>query len=228
LGNGTFATSSGVNISYENANNYIVKIVITSNNSCKDSLSKLVIVNANPIAGFTINNRSQCLGNNFTFIDTSTTTNGSLQRLWNFGNNESSNSINPIKSYTEANVYSVKLVITANNGCKDSVVNTVKVNPKPSVGYSVNNYIQCLNGNNFIFSDTSAVSNNETLTSNWNFGDTSFSTAKTFSKSYNNLNNYDVKLVVTSSNNCKDSITKIIKLNPSTTAMINANGKTDF
>ena len=229
LGNGTFATSSGVNISYENANNYIVKIVITSNNSCKDSLSKLVIVNANPIAGFTINNRSQCLGeNNFTFIDTSTTTNGSLQRLWNFGNNESSNSINPIKSYTEANVYPVKLVITASNGCKDSAVNTVTVNPKPSVGFTVNNYIQCLNGNNFIFSDTSIVGNNEIFTSNWSLGDTSFSTAKTFSKSYNNLNNYVVKLVVTSSNNCKDSITKIIKLNPSTTAMISANGKTDF
>lgn len=229
LGNGTFATSSGVNTSYENANNYIVKIVITSNNGCKDSLSKLINVNANPVAGFTINNKSQCLvGNNFTFIDTSTTTNGNLQRLWNFGNNESSNSINPNKSYTEANVYSVKLVITASNGCKDSVVNTVSVNPKPTVGFTVNNYIQCLKGNNFIFSDTSVVSNNQTLTSSWDFGDTSFATAKTFSKSYGNLNNYVVKLVVTSNNNCKDSLTQIITLKPSTPAIITANGKTNF
>lgn len=229
FGNGTFATSSGVNTNYENANNYSIKLVITSNNGCKDSLSKLIIVNANPIAGFTINNKSQCLvGNSFSFIDTSITTNGNLQRLWNFGNNESSNSINPNKSYTEANVYNVKLVITASNGCKDSVVNTVSVNPKPTVGFTVNNYSQCLKGNNFIFNDTSVISNRETLTSSWDFGDTSFATAKTFSKSYGNLNNYVVKLLVTSANNCKDSLSKIVTLNPSTAAMISANGKTDF
>ncbi|MBK7958710.1 MAG: M4 family metallopeptidase [Bacteroidetes bacterium] len=93
-----------------------------------------------PKAGFTINSASQCLpGNNFIFTDTTTLSVGTMTREWKFSY-ATNGSISPIsKTFPSVNTYTAKLIVTTNNGCKDSITKTVTVNPQPSVP-SINAY----------------------------------------------------------------------------------------
>ncbi|MFI5221610.1 MAG: PKD domain-containing protein, partial [Bacteroidia bacterium] len=209
FGNGDTSTSPVSGKTYLTSGAYNVKLVSTSNFGCKDSLIKTVSVYGKPTVGFTVNNLSQCLnGNNFIFNDTSSITFGALTRVWNFGNgtNDTSTSSVSGKVYLSSGNYSVKL-IASNNGCKDSLTKTVTVNPKPNVGFSQNNFAQCLTGNNFILNDTSTISSG-TINRTWNFGDGATSTSSIAIKAYLTSGIYIVNLVITSNNNCKDSVSK--------------------
>ena len=216
FGNGDTSTSNNPNKVYTNSSSYSVKLLETSDNGCMDSVIKTVTVNPKPSVGFTINNSTQCLnGNNFLFTDTTTINSGTIIRQWNFGTgaNDTSSSNNPTKVYTNANTYSIKLFANSNYGCKDSLIKTITVYPKPIVGYKVSNSTQCLNGNNFLFSDTSSI-NSGTLTRNWDFGNGANSSSINPSTSYSSANSYQVKIVSTSNNGCKDSLTKTVTVNP--------------
>jgi PKD repeat protein len=203
---------------FTNANTYSIKLFTTSNNGCKDSVIKTVTVNPKPLMDFTINNPIQCVnGNSFLYNDNTTISSGSFTRKWNLGNGLNDTSIlsNPNKIYTTDNTYSIKLNATSNYGCKDSITKTVTVFPSTKIGFTTNNSIQCVNGNNFLFSDTSTISSG-TYSRKWNLGvglnDTSIITNP--NKVFTNANTYSIKLFTTSNNGCKDSVIKTVTVNP--------------
>ena len=73
----------------------------------------------------------QCLkDNSFTFANNSIL--GSVYQ-WTFGDGDSSALADPVHSYSAAQTYSVKLLVAAANGCKDSLTRLVTVNPEPIV-----------------------------------------------------------------------------------------------
>ncbi|MFZ4796277.1 MAG: PKD domain-containing protein [Bacteroidia bacterium] len=190
---------------------------LVSDSFSDTSSAILITVSPKPSAGFTINNARQCVtGNNFLFIDTSNVSSGTITRKWNLGtgNNDTSTLANISKSYTTANTYSVKLIVTSNHNCKDSISKTITVNPKPTVGFTVNNVSQCVNGNNFSFIDTSSISIG-TINRKWNLGNGNNDTSSlaSISKSYATANTYTVKLISISNHNCIDSISKTIRVN---------------
>lgn len=117
------------------------------------------IVNVNvspkPKAGFDPG-PAQCFsGNSFTFDDTSTVSSGSLTYNWTFGDGGSSTQANPVHSYANAGVYSVKLVVTSNGGCEDSVTHpAVTVNANPQV--KTNNDIAICRGSSVQLQTTGA------------------------------------------------------------------------
>ncbi|MFI5222587.1 MAG: PKD domain-containing protein, partial [Bacteroidia bacterium] len=154
-------TSSLFNLSktFNSADTIFVKFISSSNFGCSDSVTKRIIINAKPNAGFTINDSSQCLnGNNFIFNDTSMINNGTLSGTWFFSNGDSSSQTNFSKTFSSANNYSVKLISMSDKGCIDSITKNITVFPQPKSGFTINDSLQCLSGNNFIFSDTSTVS----------------------------------------------------------------------
>lgn len=214
FGDSTGSTNNNPTKTYTTADSYNVKLVSISNNQCRDSINKQVTVNPKPDVGYTINNDSQCLnGNSFVFLDTSRISYVTLSRIWNLGDATTDTTISKIKAYSSANTYNVKLVSISNNQCKDSITKQIIVQPKPNVGFTVNNTIQCVNGNNFLFNDTSSISNGS-LTRNWSFGDGTTSLILNPTKSYQNANNYIVKLIESSDFGCKDSATKSITVHP--------------
>ncbi|MFY7734109.1 MAG: PKD domain-containing protein [Bacteroidia bacterium] len=199
--------------------NMMVKLIATSNYNCKDSITKTAMVNFKPIAGYTISNPIQCLaGNNFLFNDTSKIATGIITRKWNFGtgNNDTSSLANPNKSYSTENTFSVTLIVTSNNNCKDTLIKTVTINPKPTANFTINDNSQCLKNNNFIFTNQSTTSFNYL----WKFGNGDTSNIVSPNYNYVNAGSYAVKLIVSDNKNCKDSITKNI--------IVNANAKPNF
>ncbi|MCF8255868.1 MAG: PKD domain-containing protein, partial [Bacteroidia bacterium] len=140
----------------------------------------------------------------------SNTSTGASSYLWDFGDASTSNNINPLHIYTSAGAYDVKLMSITSFGCKDSLIKQVNVRPKPISSFSINNTAQCLAGNDFIFTNTTTGASN-TL---WKFGDAAVSNLISPSHSYAAAGIYYVKLVSSTTNGCKDSITKTITVHP--------------
>lgn len=99
---------------------------------------------------------------------------------------------------------------TKNGNCNAAIANyKVSLEQAPKASYNFENV--CL-GNNTLFKDTSTPE--EKINSwKWNFGDgTNINILKSPTHIYANLNSYDARLIVTSKNNCSDTITKSIQL----------------
>jgi large repetitive protein len=202
FGDGTTSTIQSPTHSYATANTFTVKLVVTSANGCKDSVSSVINVYAKPIATF-ITPASQCFSNNnFSFVNNST---GAASYLWYFGDGTISTVQNPTHSYATANTYTVKLIVTNINGCKDSISRSIIVFPKPTAAFTTP-ASQCFSNNNFSFVNNSTGG----ATYLWYFGDGTTSTIQSPTHSYATANTFTVKLVITSTNGCKDSVSRII------------------
>jgi hypothetical protein len=108
--------------------------------------------------------------------------------------------------------------VVFNNGFSDTSA-AIKINVIPaSSNFLVNNIAQCLNGNLFLFNDTSAVKNGA-INRKWNFGEGAADTSSLLNvnKTYSASGDYMVTLTAIRNGNCKDSITKTITVKPSPT-----------
>jgi len=225
FGDGGSATTLNATRSYAAPGTYTVKLVSTSNEGCKDSTTQQVVVNPMPSSAFSINNAGQCLsGNSFTFTNNSVITTGSLtQHSWNFGDGGTATTLNATRSYSTPGTYTVKLVSTSNNGCKDSITQQLVVNPMPSTAFSINSAGQCLSGNSFTFTNNSVITTGSLTQHSWNFGDGGTATTLNATRSYSTPGTYTVKLVSTSNNGCKDSTTRSVIVHPMPLSIFSAN-----
>lgn len=208
---------------YASAGTFKVKLVTTTNNGCKDSISYDVIVNANPIADFTFS--SVCQGNNTGFTNLSL---GSDTWKWEFGDpaNNTSTIENPSFLYSLAGNYQVKLTTTNMNNCSASVSKMVPVYSLPVAAFgSSDNCIQSATS----FTDKSTSQEN-IVSWKWSWGDGSSTVnQKSPSHMYNSPGNYNVTLNVSTSHGCADSITHVVVVYPrphadfeSTTVCVNS------
>ena len=216
FGDATISTNNFINKSYFRSGIFNVKLLLTSNNNCSDSLTKTFTVYPQTNIGFTVNNLNQCMvGNDFLFTDTSSISSGTFLRNWNFGDGNISILSAVHKSYSSSGSYNVKLNTTTNFGCVDSIQNIIQVYPKPKAGFIVDDSVQCLIENNFLFTDNSIVPSG-TYNRYRNLGDTSINLSSSFNKSYTATGKYQVQLKVVDSKNCSDSVSHsiIVKQNP--------------
>ncbi len=192
---------------FSNAGTYNVKLIAINSNGCKDSITTIVTVFEKPIAAFALNNSSTC-SSSLSFAPTNNSTGVGNSYVWYFGDGTTSILINPTKTYSTIGTYSVKLVVTNGNGCKDSTEKNISFSTAPVANYSINSSVQCGNNNLFAFSNLSTGSSSYF----WDFGDGITSTVANPSKSYSNSGTYTVKLVATSINGCKDSISNTVSI----------------
>ncbi len=215
LGDGTTATTTDVTHTYTQTGTYIVKLVTTSDKGCTDSISFTVNVFESPLAGFTSNINELCHKNNqFVFTNTSSVPAGTLQYQWNMGDGSMPiNTKDVTYSYTLPGNYTVKLLVTTDNGCKDSATFDVIVNPDPVAGFAINNAQQCFGNNQFIFTNTTSILWG-TNQYNWTLGDGATATTTDVTHSYIQTGDYTIKMQATSDKGCADSISRSVKIFP--------------
>ncbi len=154
-------------------------------------------------AAFNINNNTQCVYNSFQFTSTSTGS-GTLSYLWSFGDGTTSTLANPTKMYAAAGPYTVKLKVTGANGV-DSTQQSVTVIGRPTTGFSINDTMQPLATNVFVFTTTAP---NINYSYEWQFGDGSpYAFTTNASRTYAGTG---VRVVcqIVSFNGCKDTAIK--------------------
>lgn len=125
---------------FPNAGIFNTTLIITTANGCNDTITRPVLVYALPTANFhTISPPGICDGSIVFFNDTSSIiTPYSLNEWnWNFGDNtpivysENANHL-----YSNPGTYSIKLIVTSNEGCTDSIAHTVTINPNPVANFT--------------------------------------------------------------------------------------------
>jgi PKD repeat protein len=207
--------------------NKIYTLTFTDSNGCKASASKVIILFHKPISSISVNNVTQCdKGHNFSLTNKTTISSGTLKYNWDLGDGTKDTAKNiTSKSYSNTGSFAVKLVSTSNNGCKDSASVTLMVNANPVADFTYNTQNQCLTGNSYSLTNKTSIPSG-TLNYKWDFGDGTNSTNTNPTKSYSAYGSFNIKLVAISSNNCKDSITKGIVVDPMPSVSFNINSAT--
>lgn len=193
---------------------YIVELIVTTANGCKDTVSNPITIFAMPTADFTFVNA--CMGTAIDFTDNSSVTSGAINNWdWNFGNTNTSIIQSPSENYASEGVYNVQLIVTSDNTCKDTIVKPIEVWPTPIPNFTPAEV--CLNAITQ-FTDLSTVSNTSTANSvtgwNWDFNGLGSSATQNPTFTFNAEGSFPTTLVVTTNNGCTDSITINVVVNP--------------
>ncbi|MCB0380216.1 MAG: PKD domain-containing protein, partial [Flavobacteriales bacterium] len=191
---------------YPASGTFNVSLTVTSDSGCTHNVVIPVTVNPKPTADFNVNN--VCLNLAAPFTDASLGNGGTInQWAWDFTNNGSVDNTtqNPTNFYATAGTFNVQLVATTTNGCKDTIVKPVTIHPMPDADFTFVN--QCVSAN-VPFTDNSVVSTGTITVWDWKFGDGQSSMIQSPTHLYASQGIYNVQLIVTTNNNCSDTIAK--------------------
>jgi gliding motility-associated-like protein len=184
----------------------------TNNKGCNPVLDSVKITfKASPSANFSTGNT--CVNDPVAFTGLSS---GIISQNWDFGDGTNSIGNNPLHSYTLANTYTVTYVVTAANGCPDTIRKPVTINSLPVSNFSVTSACQNLSTQ---FTDLSFVNPGNVIKWDWNFND---GTKDTINKNpthvYTNPGLFNVVLTVTSDKGCKNTTSLPVNVLPKPTA----------
>ncbi len=192
---------------YQNSGVFMVSLISNSDKGCKDTSIQNVYVHTLPVADFSI--QDICLSDSATTVNTSSISQGNITSWnWNFGDGNTSTAFEPKNKYLVDGVYLVTLIAQSDSGCYDTISKNITIYPLPVANFNIND--TCFNDTS-VFVNLSAPASSNIM---WDFGDGNQSIGDTVKHLYQNSGTYTVEIVVTSGNQCIDSIKKDITIFP--------------
>jgi len=195
---------------YDTANYFNASLTVTDSYGCSNTYSNNAqIFVSQPKAIFISADSLTCAGKNVTFANSSI--GFGLSYSWDFGDASSSTLTNPVKVYAADGDYTVTLIATDVNGCKDTAtrINYLKVHTAKAA-FTVNDSLSSCTPFEVIFTNTSLYSTSAT----WIFGDGGTSTLVKPTHYYSAPGTYIARLAVAGPGGCTDTINKTIILYP--------------
>ncbi len=193
---------------------YLVRLVTTSPYGCNDTIIKPVKVNALPEALFA-NVTAACTPHTVNF------NNNSLRGAkyhWDFGDATTDSVVTPTKVFennlTLVNrVYPVTLTAISSSGCIDTAKRNVTVYPLPTANINANKSLRCDTAEFHFLNSTQGASSYF-----WHFGDGHSSNQQSPTHYYrtrpNIDTNYQIRMVATSVNGCRDTTETTVLVRP--------------
>ena len=212
FGDGNSSTLQNPTNTYASTGTFTVQLELDYGSNCADSISQQVTVDAAPVASFTISD--VC---NDSIVTPVNNTTGASTYTWNFGDGSAPvPGLNPSHTYQQSNTYNVQLIAFSASGCADTVSNSVTDVIGTHIDFTVP---PVCDGNASTFTDQTTNPYATTITGYaWSFGDGNFAAQQNTTHTYSAPGNYTVQLVLTYNNNCADSLTKQITVNPNPVA----------
>ncbi len=191
---------------YPNTSTYNVKHITTLTNGCKDSVTIPITIYPKPLPAFSFSNT--CVSSPVVFSDASTIATGTItSRNWNFGDNTISTSQSPLHTYSDTISAYVKLLLTSDHGCKDSIYRTVVIHSSPIADFSPTPPYGTA-PLQVTFTNTSIAATSYY----WDLVDTLNSTDTSPTYTYSDTGNYEISLTAVNAYGCIDSIKKTIEV----------------
>ncbi|MDX2360674.1 MAG: PKD domain-containing protein [Crocinitomicaceae bacterium] len=216
LGTGTFMPGSnfvitGYQPSPADLSNGSVNLILTSPSvfGCAPSIDNITIsFLSSPIGDY--NFTIACDGSNTVFTDQSTVSGSTISTWdWDFGDNGFSIVQDPQHTYPGAGNYIATLIAGSNNGCFDTIVQTITVNPVPVANFSPT--VAC-EDTPIDFIDLTYISSGNIVSWLYDFGgDTSTDQNPTYI--FGNTGIQMVTLTVTSDLGCVDDTSMVLTVN---------------
>jgi gliding motility-associated-like protein len=196
---------------------HAIKFMYTSSvGACKDSASSNIFVWSKPMADFNFSTLN-CEKNTIIFTSKSSTVTGKVIKYnWDFNDGSAIRNISNADTahhiFKASNLFNVRLRVQTDSGCfSDQKVLPITIHPLPIIKFDLPKV--CLPVGKAVFMNNTSIADGTTslLTYLWNFGDAndvSPSVLKDGQHNFKALGKYNVKLIATSTNNCKDSLTQ--------------------
>jgi len=183
-----------------------VELTLYNNSGCSVSLTKNIQVYAVPVADFTVDPR--CVDAP-TFITNNNLMPG-VNYSYDFGDGTTANSNNNTIQHTYGyGNYTIQLIANQQNLCADTATVDITIQNDVIADFTFNEACN-LTG---IFTDASSIpaTSNGTVTNwNWSFGNGSTDNTQNPTHTYINSADYQVQLIVQSSEGCFDTIIKTV------------------
>jgi PKD repeat protein len=217
-GNTADASHTYVNLGMADSN-FHVELVAISPSYCSDTVTADISVYPYLEADFAIDTFQGCSPLSLSINNNSA---GYIEEYeWTFGDGGTSSSSAGILYHTYVNTtaaviqHNLKLVVKNNTrGCTDTIVRIVSVYPEVTSGFTQDNTSGC-NGIEINFTNQSSAT---ASMFEWDFGDGASSSSQHPLHSYENMTganvDYDVRLVSTTPNLCRDTSWQTIQVHP--------------
>ncbi|WP_188465963.1 PKD domain-containing protein [Marivirga lumbricoides] len=178
-----------------------VKLTVMNASGC--SISSKEKLNSIFSASFEADKAKICEGNTIQFTALS---NQAVSWNWDFGDDNISTEANPVHTYNQPGIYSVKLIAESATGCADTVLmqNYIEV-LEITAGFSLKEPITSACVPVQVSFQNQAVG---ASSYHWDFGDGKTSTVPNPLHVYTSVGEFDVLLVVTNQLGCTDTIKK--------------------
>ncbi len=201
-------------ITYNSAGTYQICVELTFPGNCIATNCTTVVVGATPNADFSVSGLQNVCApplNNIQFTNLSTGT-GALTYQWKFpgGTPATSTATNPpLVNYTQCGVFDVTLIATSSQGCADTLVMDSLVHIDcPIASFVASGQYGCIP---FDVTFNSTGSFGFPIMWEWNFGDTGNpnlvqSTLQNPTHTFNTSGCFNVRLIITNAQGCKDTL----------------------
>ena len=214
FGDGSVSPLANPSYTYSDTGTYIVAleaVIGTFPSTCTRVTQDTVVIFEVPQTNFTYTDVCQVDSSVFNSTTVFSEGQNNLTFLWDF-DDASIGSTQDIKhKYLLPNTYSVELTASTASGCSSSISKLVSIYYMPTATFTFGNV--CL-GNPMNFANGSNITSGS-LTYEWDFADGSFPSAVNQPVHlYSADNSYDVELIATSNNNCKDTVIQTITVHP--------------
>ena len=133
----TSSTTSNPTHVFGTTATYNVSLQAEDINGCRDTVVQAVYIQPAPVADFTFNNTCELSAVNFVNNSSITDTFSLSMSQWTYGDNTQATNPSFQKVYQAYGDYDVQLVVTANNGCQDTLTQTITIHPKPILGWQI-------------------------------------------------------------------------------------------
>ncbi len=214
--NGTSSDKNAAAIYYEEKT-YTVTLTVKDGNQT-DIKTATITVYKKPQVSFSVSGSKGCAPYTVTFTSSSTPGDGSIERyFWDFGDGNIADGISyssASHTYTFADKPTVKLTVKNSYGCDATLQKNklLEITQGVKTAFAADQTTLCSISKTVNFTNNSTGPG--TLTYSWNFGDNKTSSAKDpLPVLYENKGIYTVKLKVTSSEGCADSLTQTNYIN---------------
>jgi gliding motility-associated-like protein len=206
---GNTSTNQNPSNQYGSHGLYDVTLMIETMNGCRDTITNQIEVYGMPVVNFTMPN--VCEYDSVHFVNNTTIpSNDNMTYVWNFGDNAILSVETPTHLYSTEGTYAVNLEATSSNGCIHDTTINVDIYDEPSAQFTVSN--NCVY-ETFDFTDYSNTTS--TLVNwDWSFGDGNTSTNQSPTHDFAAEGIYQIQLVVTTNELCRDTNTVALEVYP--------------
>jgi PKD repeat protein len=218
MGDGTVLGQQNFNYHYGTHGTYSIRLIVTGEGGCTDTLTQQVVIPPKPVAGFVLPKNCGMpspMQNTSTMAPPGTI----VTNMWSFGDGNSSSQTNPLHVYGSDGQYLVRLEVISDQGCRDTLESLYNKYHFPVADFTAPNTCHT---SPTPFTDASTVINDVITQWHWTLGDGMNILTPTFSYIYESFGSFPIRLIVTSIHGCADTATSIVVIHPLPVTSFNA------
>lgn len=210
ISDGTILTGSTGNFIIDTSGVFNVNLLVQTQEGCSSSTSFPLVIHPKPILTFSA--LKFCPYDAVEFTSFNSQLSSLISQLWSFDDNTTSTSPNPTHIFGSTGSYNVSLQAQDINGCRDTVIQAVYIQPSPVADFTFSNSCE---ETEVSFVNNSVIADTFNLTTNtWIYGDGTQAINPSFEKIYADADTFDVELIVTANNGCQDTTVQSIIIYP--------------